>query len=716
MFGIDNLKITLTFNPFLFFLAIILFVGFTIFIYRYTVPQISRSKKLLLTILRILSLTLLLLAIFEPTVTIIKKNILQPVTLFFVDNSRSILSEDGLNKNQKIFAILDELKKTDLINNTQLKLFGSKVAELNADSIDNISFKEGSTNFNNIFNFVSESKDNISSIVILSDGVITDGPNPIYTAEKNAIPVFAIGVGDTTKRKDIEIKNILCNEFLYAETPTTLSVTILNEGFANRNVNLTFYENDVQIGQKSFALNPDGFQNISIDYTPKSSGEKKLSFSLSTLDGEFNKANNRKVFFINVLSNKVKAVLLAGSPSADLSFIKNTLLEDNNLSVNSVTQIGTNKFLEKNSRERLLDSAEVLILVGFPSRETTTEMMNKVSALISEKNIPYLFILSGSTDLNKLSQLKKDLPFIANNSANNYLEVQPNISSDESKNSLLQNNSSDPITAWNSLPPVYQPFAEFTVKPESEAVAKVKLNNISTNKPIIITRSLGNQRSIAILAKDIWKWKLQTALKNQDVFDRFILNSVKWLNSPEDKKRIQVKTTKKLFALGEEIEFTAQVYDDAFNPISEAEVKVSVKKDKENFELSLNSLGNGLYEGAVQTNKPGNYSFVGEAKLNNKLLGSDKGLFNVGEVDIEMMNTKMDYEFLNSLANVSGGKFFDSNESKSLFKLLSELNLKSSKEKIDTKEYSLWSNEFLLLAIILLFGVEWFIRKREGML
>jgi len=47
---------------------------------------------------------------------------------------------------------------------------------------------------------------------------------------------------------------------------------------------------------------------------------------------------------------------------------------------------------------------------------------------------------------------------------------------------------------------------------------------------------------------------------------------------------------------------------------------------------------------------------------------------------------------------------------------LSDLNNKSSKEKIDTKEYSLWSNEFLMIAIILLFGIEWFVRKREGML
>ncbi|OGV03629.1 MAG: hypothetical protein A2315_02690 [Ignavibacteria bacterium RIFOXYB2_FULL_35_12] len=716
MFGIDNLKISFSFSPFLFFLFVFLLIGFTVFIYRYTVPQISSTKKILLIITRTLALTLLVLAIFEPTLTIIKKSILKPTTWFFVDNSKSILYDDGSEKNQKILGVLNELKQTEFAENTQLKTFGTKISEINIDNLDDVTFKEGSTNFANIFSSLSESNENISSIVILSDGVITDGSNPINSAEKSGIPIFTLGIGDTTKRKDIEIKNVIYNEFIYAENPTTLSATILNDGFANRTVNLTFYENDVLIQQKNIVLNQDGIQNISFDFTPKSSGEKKLTLVLSALEGEYNRTNNKKVFYINVLSNKVKILLLAGSPSPDLSFIKNTLLADDNLSVNSITQIGVNKFLENNNRDKLLDSAEVLLLIGFPSKETSSELLNKVARFISEKNISFLFILSGSIDFNKLVQLQKALPFASLGVGNSYLEIQPNVTPDQSKNPLLQNNSADPIAAWNNLPPVYQLFSEFNPKPESEIAARTKVNNVPTNKPLILTRRLGNQRSIAVLAKDIWKWKLQTAMKDQDVFDRFILNSIKWLNSPEDKKRVQIRTLKKLFALGEEVEFTAQVYDDAFNPISDAEVKVRLKNDNDKFELNLNSLGNGLYEGVLQTNKAGNYSFVGEAKLNNKLLGSDKGLFNVGEVDIEMMDTKMDYEFLNSLANVSGGKFFNVDQSKSLFKLLSELNLKSSKEKIDTKEYSLWSNEFLMIAIILLFGIEWFIRKREGML
>lgn len=715
MFGIDELKITFSFNLLLFVLALILFVGFTYFAYRYTVPQISSAKKILLIIARVFALGLLLLAIFEPTLTLVKKNVLKPISLFFIDNSRSILSKDGTEKNKRILVFLDQLSRHNLSSSSMLKSFGSRISDLPFDSLNLLLFNEGSTNFSKIFNEIPSVKENLSSIVIVSDGVITDGLNPIYSAEAAGIPIFTVGVGDTAKRKDVEIKNVSYNEFIYAENSTTISPVIVNEGFANSEIMLSFYENDALIERQNLALSSSGVQNVQLSYTPKTSGEKKLTVALSNVEGEYTTSNNRKIFYINVLSNKVKVLLLSGSPSPDLSFIKNTLLKDENLSVNSITQIGINKYLEKNISSNFLDSAEILILIGFPSKETSPELLRKVVSLISEKNIPYLFLISTSTDFNLLSQIKKQLPFTYGAFTNNYLEVQPIVSPDQIKHPLLQSGNY-PITAWNSLPPVFQPLTEFSAKYESEVIAKSKINNVPTNKSLILTRTIGSQRSIAILARDIWKWKLQTALKSNNIFDSFILNSIKWLNSPEDIKRIQIKTLKKLYALGEEVEFSAQIYDDSFNPVSDAEVKVVVKNENERYELNLSSLGNGLYEGVLQTNKPGNYSFTGEAKINDKPIGSDKGLFNIGEIDIEMINTRLDYEFLSSLANVSNGVYFNIDEANKLFNLLMELNEKSSKEKIETKEYSLWSNEFLLMAIILLFALEWFVRKREGML
>jgi hypothetical protein len=136
----------------------------------------------------------------------------------------------------------------------------------------------------------------------------------------------------------------------------------------------------------------------------------------------------------------------------------------------------------------------------------------------------------------------------------------------------------------------------------------------------------------------------------------------------------------------------------------------------ETSEIILSSVGNGLYEGTFQTNKAGDYSFSGEAKLDNLKLGTDRGSFNMGEVDVEMINPRMNYEFLRSLSERTNGEYFDQSNYMSLFPLLKKLNESASSEKIETSEISLWSNEWLMAVVILLFGIEWFIRKRAGML
>jgi hypothetical protein len=219
-----------------------------------------------------------------------------------------------------------------------------------------------------------------------------------------------------------------------------------------------------------------------------------------------------------------------------------------------------------------------------------------------------------------------------------------------------------------------------------------------------------------VLAKDIWRWKLQTAVKELDLFDRFISNSVKWLHSSDEEKQVKIKTSKKIYSLGEEIEFSGEVYDELFNPVSDAEVIVNISGSDQKNEIKLTSLGSGLYEGKFQGNKPGDYSFSGSAIEGQKKLGTDAGKFNIGEIDIEMMDARMNYEFLSSLAVQTGGKFFSYNDYSQLFDILNRINKDSAKEKINVSEINLWSDEWLLGLTILIFSIEWFIRKRSGML
>ena len=44
---------------------------------------------------------------------------------------------------------------------------------------------------------------NLQAVVLITDGNSTTGMNPLYEAQELAVPVFTVGVGDTTDQKDL---------------------------------------------------------------------------------------------------------------------------------------------------------------------------------------------------------------------------------------------------------------------------------------------------------------------------------------------------------------------------------------------------------------------------------------------------------------------------------------------------------------------------------
>jgi len=716
MFNFEKINLSFSYNGVFFFIGLFLLAAYAIYMYRYTLPPVSSVKKTFLVLLRTTALILLLFIIFEPVATIVRKIILQPVNLVFIDDSHSMTIKDGTERAENARRFVDGLNNNNLISSSLLYTFGSQTAPFSYDSLPALSFAEGSTDFSKIFSFIKNQNENIASVSIVSDGVITDGPNPLFSAEKLNIPVFTVGVGDTTQRNDVRVKNVLHNEFIYAQTPTAISATILNKGFGNKPTSISLYEDGKLIDQRTVILSGDGTQNEIFHYTPETAGEKKLTLEINNHEGEFTFENNKKVFYINVLGNKVKILIIAGSPSPDLSFIKNSMEEDKNLSVKSLTQVAANRFIEKNNPSSELDSAQIIFLIGFPARETSTELLNEVREVLSVKGKPFFLVIENNTDFDKLRSLQPELPFVIRNIDNGFSEIQPAVQSIENENPLLHNNSPNPVDAWNNLPPVFITNSDIIARPESEVVVRAKMNNVELNTPLIVSRRLGSKRSIAVLAGGIWRWKLQTVAKQLNLFDSFIHNSVKWLRSFEEQKQVTVKTIKKLYALGEPVEFTAGVYDASYNPVTDAEVKVSIRHNNKTDEIILNSIGGGLYEGTYQTSLTGDFTFSGTASRNNRKLGSDGGSFNIGEVDIELLDPSMNYEFLSSLANNTGGRFFYFPDMKELYPVLRNIQHNASKEKTESSEIRLWSNEWLLIIVIVLLGIEWFIRKQSGML
>jgi len=715
MFGYEDINLTLTFPVIYLFLSLFLIAAYSFYVYRYTIPQIQPFKKIVLVTLRVLALLILCLILFEPILNLSKKLTLEPSNFVFIDNSRSIRIDDGTNRLSTIKKIVNDFSVNASESNLTFYEFGNSVKPIDVDSLDKLNFSDGATNLQDVFKTVQNSEKNIASVTIVSDGVITSGSNPYYDALNLGIPVFTIGIGDTTQHTDVEIKKVLHNDIVYVETPTNIISTISNKGFSGDLITAALYEDNKFISQQTVKLSPSGIQNITFDYSPQSSGEKKLSVQLSSLKGEFTTANNKQVFYVNVLSNKIKVLLLASSPNADITFIKNALKRDENIQVNSIVQISHNKF-QNELNYNVIDSADVLFLIGFPSDITPQELLSRVITKIKDKETPFFFTLSSGISINKLQSFGNVLPFNIIQMIGGSKEVQPYLLPEQAANPIFQQTDKNPLNDWNNLPPVSQPNAVFSPRVESKTLAQIKMNNNVVNSPLIISSSFGGRRSIAVLAKDIWKWKLQIAPKGLDLFDSFIVNSLRWLRTGVDQKLVRVNTSKKNYSQGERVEFTAEVFDESLNPVSDAGIKIKITSQKNNYETDMQNNGSGLYEGSIIINETGDFKYSAEAVVNNHLLGKDEGSFNIGEIDIEMANPVMNYSLLNLMANESGGEFFFANDYSSLLNKLRELKINSSKEKIVTSEIALWSDTWLLVIAVLLFSFEWFLRKRNGML
>ena len=704
----SELNLSISGETFFLILGIILFALFSIYIYKYTLPKLDNKAKTLFIIIRSLILALIVFLLFDPVLSIINRTPDNPINYIFIDNSRSISLKDSLKRSSNISSLMIKINEYNLP--VKFISFGGSNKELREN--DKLNFSEPVTNFENIFNYLDSVKRNIATTTIISDGIITEGLSPLYRSEKNNFSIITVGIGDTSKGKDIYVSNVNYNKYIYSGTPTTIEAEIINNGFEGKNSIAYLYEENELIDSKEIIFSETSLNQIKFNYTPKNEGEKKLSIYVKNLPDEATEKNNRYNFYLDIMKEKIRVSIIAGAPSTDLTFILNSLSADKNIILNKFINVSDNKILEEKS---LLtqDSTDLFFIVGYPISKSKNELDNLLNNYLITKNKPFFLVLNSSTDLRKLKSFEKILPITIMSQNNSLMEVQPNVQINNVE--LLLSDLAD-NSVWEKLPPVNRLNSAFNLKPESILIANSKIRGIPTNNPLIVAKSFGAQRSIIVLAQDIWKWKLQLADDKTNFFDKFIISSSKWLIKNDNKKNFIIRTSKKSYSTGEPIEIFAELYDQSFNPISDAEIKINISKKDFEKVLILSPIQNGIYKTTSDILETGDFIINGNAVISTRSMKSDPVKFNIGDTEIEAIESRMNLNLLSNLAKNSGGKYFTIEEKEKIIDEIIKLQKGKNKDNVSIDEYLLWSNYWILSIIILLFTVEWFFRKRFGML
>ncbi len=699
----DSFNISFSYSYLFFIAGMVLVIAFTIFNYRITIPRISGFEKLVLVAVRSLALALILLAIFEPVLNLVYKDVEEPENLLFVDNSQSMVFRDSLEKAEKINEIISKFSE---IPNTRTVLFGNKIA---AEANANPDFSSGNTKLEDVSNYLKDQKHPVASVTILSDGIITEGKNPVYDLEKNNFPVNTIGIGDTLRKPDISIAAITKNRTIYKDKETSVVVSLEQSGYGNRKAVLEFYEDNVKLTQKNISLNANGLTKVKFNYTPASSGEKRLRFNVSRFESEENIENNSKSVFVNVLENKLRVMMLAGLPNSDYSFIKNILEKDENIELSEYIIMKNGKTIGTDNPLQKIDSADVLITISFPSPFTNDKFVSEINNLLNRNKTPIFSLLSNGIAYNKLKKLETALAVKVGGYNKGFNEIQPSVK--DITNPIL---TAEGITLndWLNLPPVFVSNSRVSEAAGSKIILESLLNGVPLGKPLAYTYNAGKKRNIVVNATDIWRWKLQSSNEGSRLLEVFINNSVKWLAVDRNKKQVNITTDKKFYSGNETVRFSGEVYDDLFEPVDDAAVEVKIGTET----ILLEAVGNGLYEGEYKSVYTGLQTYTASAKKTGNPLGTNTGKFSIGEVNAESLNLVRNSKLLKDIAALTNGSYFDIDNSNKLFKKINAQNSSGKRILYSTQKYNLWSESALLITIIVLLSVEWLLRKRAGML
>ncbi|MEP7235606.1 MAG: hypothetical protein ABI778_09945 [Ignavibacteriota bacterium] len=754
----NSLSLALTSGSlWLFIVALAAGFALSIWTYRHTVPQTTPRRRRLLISLRAAAIALLLFALFQPVLTLRKTNALLPMISLALDNSRSMQLPQSMHdtsalKNRRSVMInsvttlipsdlLSDREKLDVTSfSEQTQIVSGKLPA----AFDSLKADASVTDISSLFSFIQgeQKTKNTGAIVLYSDGAYTAGSNPVYAAEKLGIPVYAVGLGDSTELRDASVSEIFTNDVatINVAQPVDISIRSLAAKSGDR-LTVTLLADGEKIGEEQLSLKEGTNEySTSFSFIPKKEGIVKLTAKITPSDPAMDATskNNLRISYVNVLKNKFRIVLFAGSPSSDVSFIRDYFESRKEIEFITYIQKQGAEFYEGNPSSEKVTDADLVILIGFPIASTSNESLSLVRKLLVGESRPLLFIPSRSLDIEKLRTLEDALPFSLKGSrpSINELKVSAALAADKKDNPIFRAKSEQTSqTKWEGLAPLIKTETHFLAKPESDVLAEATIQGVKLGEPLVISRTVGKSRQIAFTGYGLWQWKLtsfgrekafaslsrkkDSTIGSESALDIFLGNSTRWLVTKDDQKRVRIAPTRKLYDAGEKIEFAAQVYDESFVPIDGSIVtaKISGPNLTAPIQLTLEPLSNGRYAANLpQGLAAGDYVYSGDARTQSKLIGSDGGRFNVGDYSIEFAEPRMRSDILRALAERTGGKFYTPETASSLIKDIqssSNFHPKILEEKKEFEGRNIW--ELLALAV-LLFSTEWFIRKRTGML
>ena len=739
-------------------LGLTIMAGITAYGYLRLNRPLNQRFRALLIGLRVLAAFVLLICLLEP-VLIERKDITPPTNLLVLaDTSQSMQLKDVELAGQPS-------TRLDLVNRI---LFDptSRFLPTLADRFDihlyqfdkqphQISREIGSLNAaggltdvaTSIYDAAKEWRGQLlAGVVLLTDGAHNASTSVVEKAMETQIPIYAVGVGNPEPPRDLKLSRVEVSPVAYTEHDVPIRVTVHHTGYSGSQTRVSLMMDNQVEDAVPITLTDEPKQTIEFVLNPQQEGTFQYVVSVPVLEGELTAANNVRAFPLKVVKTKLRLLYIEGDPGWEYAFLKRALGRDPNIdstcviiSSKSPNQLrGTLLARYDRYYPQTIQPAGIshfpktlndllfydVLIIGDLRSSTLTPQQHTAIVDFVEKEGKAVIFLGGRNSLGRdgfrQTQLAVLLPIV----------IPPNgcyVQDEDFSLQLTQQGLYHPITRledtqakiealWRDLPPLSRRLGGFELKGGATVLAEYHSDRNQTTLPVIIFQRSGLGKSLLITAEGLWNWGfgVWNFKDEDDTYPRFWGQTIRWMTTRTDTKRINVTTDLTTYSAGDEVQIITYAYNEGYQPMVAAGIEIEVTSpDGKRFQLQTgaNLQYPGTYNAQFRADQKGAYRIRASGIDRSSSLGEDSTEIFAESPLAEFENPQLNEDLLKQLAARTGGFYTPITDAASLPE-----KIKPVQESVfAVQERELWDNPIVLILVVGLLGTEWFLRMRQGL-
>lgn len=573
----------------------------------------------------------------------------------------------------------------------------------------------------------------VGGIIVLGDGQDTGGRTSSDAARAAATagtPIFPVLIGQTDRVKDVAIVDVFAPGQVSVGDTVNVAVTLESQGFDGRPVKVELSA-DAPVETKEITLRSAEQQVVQLTFPATKPGVFALTVTVPPPpdEPESLRANNSDTVFVKVSDEKLRLLLIDGSPRWDLRFIKNAARRDHGLGgAKGAPEPDVRVMSDLRSRvadpaalpRTVADLAEyhTVILGDASPQDLGPAFLDSLNTAVREKGLGLIVEAGPSHMPQQFDQKFRDLLPVKLNAKSSGLEApvynpfRLEISPDGSIHEAMRlfDDPGRNANTWSQMPVYFWCAAADRPSPGASVLAwNPGVQGRFGKLPLVAQHFAGKGKVMFVGTDSTWLWR-------RNVGDRFFYKfwgqAIRAVARKDDSgpKKSTIEVRPGRAQPGETVQVEVMAVSSAGGPLTEPKLNVRVTGagSTNPLEITADPDVRGRYTASYTPAASGDFRFAFESGGGSEPVEARLRVLPSIE---ELRHPNINLAALNLLAGTTGGRVLGPGELASIKDAIKG----EAKTTEVHREASVWDNGLMLGLVLVLYVVDVGLRRLGGL-